>query len=497
MPELENETPVVEGALELPMFAVVAEPVAEVVAEDPDPDASQEAAREDSALTNRDCADALALAQDATMLAAEAVGIAERMAQAKPKPAAHGLLHLAGKIFDTPLMIAPGKLRVVLAVVGSRLNLEAQPPAADAEAFARESQRKPYEVTTDGIAVIPIEGTLVNKAYGMDAWSGLRSYADIQEEVLDAATDPAIKGILLDVDSPGGEVAGAFDLADLIREARTAKPIYAVANSDAFSAAYLLASSASKVFMSRTSGVGSIGVIMTHIDESVADEKAGLKYTIITSGAHKADFNPHTPLTGDAQKVMEAEVNRVAEMFFVSVAKSRGISVEAIRKMQAGLFFGTSAIEAGLAYAIGTKTDALNAVREAVGITPLRAVFVPQARADAEPAAPALLAPLTDTMEQAREAATAKAAEILALCIKAGYPEEALVLFQKKATMEEVYARLTVLRSEASENQDNQIVSRHIPFSATEKEAETRSVKGGPMDLAVDRLIAGMNLEKK
>ena len=146
------------------------------------------------------------------------------------------LPHLATRIFDTPLVIAPQKLEVILAVLAPRLGLEV--PVVAAAATSDRPARKAYEVTSDGIAVIPIEGTLVHKSYGLDALSGLRSYSDLQEEIEDAATDPAIKGILLDLDSPGGEVAGVFDLADTIYSARTAKPVFAVANSDAFSAAF-------------------------------------------------------------------------------------------------------------------------------------------------------------------------------------------------------------------------------------------------------------------
>jgi ClpP class serine protease len=108
-------------------------------------------------------------------------------------------------------------------------------------------------VTPDGIAIIPIEGTLVHKAYGMDAVSGMRSYIEIQQEIEDAATDPAVKGILLDVDSPGGEVAGIFELADTIHSARSAKPILSVANSNALSGAYLLASGAQRVYAGQSS----------------------------------------------------------------------------------------------------------------------------------------------------------------------------------------------------------------------------------------------------
>ena len=185
------------------------------------------------------------------------------------------LPHLATRIFDTPLLIAPQKFEVILGVLAPRLGLDI--PAPVAAVSSQSAARKAFEVTPDGIAIIPIEGTLVHKAYGLDAQSGMRSYVEIQNEVEDAATDPAVKGILLDVDSLGGEVAGVFELADTIFAARAAKPIYAVANANAFSGAYLLASGAQRIYTGQSSGLGSIGVIVTHLDMSENDAQRGYK----------------------------------------------------------------------------------------------------------------------------------------------------------------------------------------------------------------------------
>src|SRR3990167_2571041 len=99
------------------------------------------------------------------------------------------LPHLATRIFDTPLLIAPQKLEVILGVLAPRLGLDV-PPSAVAVTASERAQRKSYEVTPEGIAIVPIEGTLVHKSYGIDALSGLRSYTDVQAEMDDAATDP-------------------------------------------------------------------------------------------------------------------------------------------------------------------------------------------------------------------------------------------------------------------------------------------------------------------
>ncbi|MGL9779789.1 MAG: S49 family peptidase, partial [Wolbachia sp.] len=127
------------------------------------------------------------------------------------------------------------------------------------------------------------------------------------------------------------------------------KKIVAIANDDAYSAAYAIASSAEKVFVSRTSGVGSIGVIASHIDQSGFDEKQGIKYTTVFAGNRKNDLNPHEPITLESLESLQEEVNRLYEMFVELVARNRNLSTEKIKSTEAGLYFGENAIEIGLA----------------------------------------------------------------------------------------------------------------------------------------------------
>lgn len=123
------------------------------------------------------------------------------------------------------------------------------------------------------IKVIPIHGILTKNTEGFDDILGMTSYETIREEIEEALIDEEVETIILDIDSPGVEVNGLFDLSDFIYEARTKKRIVAIANDDAYSAAYAIASSDEKVLVTRTSGVGSIGVIASHIDQSGFDEK--------------------------------------------------------------------------------------------------------------------------------------------------------------------------------------------------------------------------------
>ncbi|WP_264374880.1 MULTISPECIES: S49 family peptidase [Wolbachia] len=209
-------------------------------------------------------------------------------------------------------------------------------------------------------AIIPIHGILTKKPGAFDDFLGMTSYEKIQEEVEEALSNKDIETILLDIDSSGGEVNGLFDLADFIYESRAKKRIVAIANDDAYSAAYAIASSAEKVFVSRTSGVGSIGVIASHIDQSRFDEKQGIKYTTIFAGSRKNDLNPHEPITSESLESLQKEVDRLYEMFVQLIARNRGLSIEKIRSTEAGLYFGEKAVEIGLADGVTTFFEFIN-----------------------------------------------------------------------------------------------------------------------------------------
>lgn len=408
------------------------------------------------------------------------------------QPLPHPLPHLATRIFDTPLLIAPQKLEVILGVLAPRLGLDVPPSAAVAP--STRPQRKSYEVTSDGIAIVPIEGTLVHKSYGIDALSGLRSYTDIQAEIEDAATDPAIKAILLDLDSAGGELAGAFDAADTIFAARSAKPLFAVANNDAFSAAYLLASGAERLYVSRTSGVGSIGVIVSHLDVSGNDEKMGYKYTIIYAGSHKADLHAHAPLSEEARAVLEAEVGRTYQLLVGSIARNRGLPESAIRATEGALYFGNDAINAKLADRLGTRQDALADLRAvladrntnraaSVARTPLKGK---QAMAEETITQENIAAAidLEAVKTEARKQGYAEASEIVELCALAGMPAKAAGLLKRQATPAE--AREHLLEARAAED-SSEIQSHVLPDNGTQSKP---NLANNPVVQAVERLTA-------
>ena len=263
------------------------------------------------------------------------------------------LPHLASRLYGTPLLLARSKLDILLAVLGDRIGWP-EPHAALVTPPPRFMPDAP-----PGIAVIPVVGTLTRRSLGLDAASGLTSYGEISAMLDAAIADPAVAGILLDVDSPGGEAGGVFELAQRVRAADAIKPVWALASDSAFSAAYAIAAAASRVYVTQTGGVGSIGVIAMHVDQSVRDTQEGYRYTAITAGDQKNDFSPHAPLDKEASARLQAEVDRLYGLFVTHVAAMRRLEPRFVRSTQAGLYFGSDAVMAGLADAEGSFEQVL------------------------------------------------------------------------------------------------------------------------------------------
>ncbi len=268
------------------------------------------------------------------------------------------MTYLASRLFGTPLLIHRPKLDVILSVVGQRIGITDVPamPSMDMAVY----QRPPAAAAPEGIAVIPIHGSLVKRSLGMEAASGLTSYGEIAAMLDSALADPQVSGILLDIDSPGGEASGSFELARRVREAAAVKPVWAVANDAAYSAAYAIAASAQRLFVTETGGIGSIGVIALHVDQSVKDAKDGYRFTAVSAGSHKNDYSPHEPLSDSAKTELQGEVDRLYAIFTEHVAAMRGLDLEAVRATEAGLYFGANAVNQGLADGIQTLDATLS-----------------------------------------------------------------------------------------------------------------------------------------
>jgi signal peptide peptidase SppA len=402
------------------------------------------------------------------------------------------LPHLASRLFGTPLLIHRAKLDVILAVLGERLNIQA--PNVE---LALPAPRT-VSASAPGIAVIPVHGTLVKRTLGLEAASGLTSYGDIAAMLDAAVADPQITGILLDVDSPGGEASGSFELARHVREAAGIKPVWAAANDSAFSAAYAIASAANRVVVTETGGVGSIGVIALHVDQSVKDANDGYRYTAITAGAHKNDFSPHEPLTDTAKAELQAEVDRLYGLFVDHVAAMRNLSAEDVRATEAGLYFGPNAVAAGLADVVGTLDATL---AEFSAYLSSRGRKSPQARSVARSGAASTLkelemheetspemigvdeaaAQLADRVAEARREVSQSAQAIAEMCLIAGCPDKAAEFIAAGHSEAEVRK---ILVSMKAERQSPEILSTIDPNKAAESPVSTHN----PLIAAVKKL---------
>jgi signal peptide peptidase SppA len=278
------------------------------------------------------------------------------------------LPYLASRLYGTPLLIARTKLEVILGVVARKFagDALATPPPTTLDVSTSGGLQ-----ILEGIAILPVLGTLVRRSSYIGAASGLTSYHDIEAMAESAFADPRVKAVLLEVDSSGGEAGGVFDLSQRLRNlAQTSgKPLWAIADEAALSAAYAIACAADRLWLTRTAEVGSIGVVAVHVDESVADAKAGLNYTFLHAGTHKVDGHPHAPLPAPVAADIQADIEQLHEQFISLVAGFRRLTPDAIRNTEARVYRGEAALQAGLADQIGTRNEALAALQRQLAMS--------------------------------------------------------------------------------------------------------------------------------
>lgn len=269
---------------------------------------------------------------------------------------------IAGRIFNKPLMIQPSALDAIIAGLSERIGIvgyQVPTPSAFTSQRGQWAENGMYRMVGD-VAVFDIFGILAHRG-GIDAdCNYILGYQTIARQMASALDDSQIGGIVLNFDSPGGEVAGAFDLAALIYEARGQKPIRAVASDLAASAAYLNAAAADSLAVTQNAYTGSIGVVMRHVDFSQALATDGIKVTHIFAGDRKIDGNPYEPLPDAVRSQFQAEIDGLYETFVQAIAQYRpDMSAAAIRATQAAVYRGQAAIDAGLADTIATPDQVI------------------------------------------------------------------------------------------------------------------------------------------
>lgn len=224
------------------------------------------------------------------------------------------------------------------------------------KAASRGDNAEPYDVV-NGVAIVPVMGVLLHGF--VPGWGfGATSYQSIDDKITAAIADAGIRAIVMHIDSPGGEVAGCFDLCDRIYGLRGEKPIISVLDESAYSAAYAIASCADMICVPRTGGTGSIGVIAMHLDVTEALADAGLRVSLVHFGERKTELYPFVPLSKGARARLQSDVDEMGEMFVALVARNRGIDADQVRETEAGIFLGANGVKAGLADAVMSCDEA-------------------------------------------------------------------------------------------------------------------------------------------
>ena len=258
---------------------------------------------------------------------------------------------LLAEFLSTPWALMPERLSAFSAIVtrwsaGGFASNETL-ASVQADAYAREVRRDAATVaSTGGIAVIPLYGVVTQRGNMADDVSGPGSVSTqkFSSALRAAIADPGVAQILIDIDSPGGSVYGVQELAAEIMQARSSKPIVAIANSLCASAAYWLGCCASELYVTPGGEVGSIGVWQAHQDVSAAMAEAGVKVTMISAGKYKTEGNPYAPLDDDATAFLQSRVDDYYQSFTKAVAKARGVSIDAVRNgMGQGRVLGADA----------------------------------------------------------------------------------------------------------------------------------------------------------
>lgn len=267
--------------------------------------------------------------------------------------------HLASLIFGRAHLIEPAAGRAIIGALSQRLAVDslAMPDgthfSADALSQAAAStparERQSLYERHGAIARIRVEGTLMHRFGHVDPVSGKTGFDGIEQKIDAAIADDDIEAILLDIDSPGGVVSGCFDLCDVIREARDIKPVWALCDEQCCSAAYALASACTRIVAPATAEIGSIGVLRMHVDKSQQLANEGLRVTVIHGGARKVDGNPFEQLPEAVRDRIQADIDGLYDRFTALVATNRGMTQQAVKATQAGVFDTEQAIALGLA----------------------------------------------------------------------------------------------------------------------------------------------------
>lgn len=287
--------------------------------------------------------------------------------------------HLATALFNAPLAMLPAAAPLAMQLLEQATGVRAANDASTGSDWEVERRgpivEHPYDVVA-GVAVIPIKGVLFQQlpqVFWDYPWLaemyGVEGYDRLRYKMMRALDDDKVDAIAFDENSGGGDVAGCFDFADTVYRARGRKPIAAILGECAYSAAYAIASAVDpgRIWVPRTGGTGSVGVIYIHL--SIADwlSKSGITPTLVTNGALKGEGSELLKLSDGALDRLQADVDTVGRLFHETVARNRGMTVADVAKTQAGTFLGARGVDIGFADSVASPDEAFRALLKQLG----------------------------------------------------------------------------------------------------------------------------------
>jgi signal peptide peptidase SppA len=292
----------------------------------------------------------------------------EAKAQAAKTGAKVRYSHVLRAVSETPWAIKPAMLAIIVDLIAFRV-AGGRFSAEELEHRLSAARRLPQQAPdASNVAVLGLQGVIIPKASAMSDISGGTSLDEFRAGLRQSIADPSVKGIVMDIDSPGGMVSGVPEMAAEIRASRKVKPIVAIANHEAASAAYWLGAQADRLYMTKSATVGSIGVYTTHENRTGEAAAKGVERTLVSAGKYKTEGNPYEPLSDDARQYMQSMVDEYYGYFLSDVAAGRGAPLASVRSgfgegrvvmakeaIATGMVDGVSSLEAVVAEMLAAK----------------------------------------------------------------------------------------------------------------------------------------------
>jgi signal peptide peptidase SppA len=237
--------------------------------------------------------------------------------------------HILSFALSHPWSVMPEMLSVIAGILAQRIaGLSADDAAIQAALMNRKNLPQPR---AGSVAILPVYGVIAPRLNQMSDISGGTTFEKLSSQLRAAVNDKTIRTIVLDVDSPGGSVAGASEFAAEVMRARATKPVIAQAQFLMGSAAYQVAAAATEIVAAPSARVGGIGTYGIHNDLSEALKQLGVKRTFISAGDGKVDGNETEPLSDATRARMQVAIDEAYQTFVGDVVKGRGAGMTADR----------------------------------------------------------------------------------------------------------------------------------------------------------------------